>query len=177
MLRQPSLTFERILQGLYTAHYSCRKKIKKGVCILCLSVVKKKKKCGWTVEANVNRVLNENGEHYSQQKPDDPLCGVHRTIYFLYIFSVSTIKDLVERRGLSHGVKAVRPYDEACGVLAQFMLYSGCFSPQHAGWSTVSEGSNAGLVNLRGIPPIATHPHVIGDRVRLAATLIWLSEY
>lgn len=47
---------------------------KKGVCILCLSVVKKerKKKCGWTVEANVNRVLSENGEHYSQQKPDDP---------------------------------------------------------------------------------------------------------
>lgn len=28
--------------------------------------------CGWTVVANVNKVLNEKGEHYSQQKPDDP---------------------------------------------------------------------------------------------------------
>lgn len=26
------------------------------------------------------------------------------------------MKDLVDRRGLNHGVKAVRPYDEACGV-------------------------------------------------------------
>lgn len=39
-----------------------------------------------------------------------------RRIYLLYIFSVSTMKDLVDRRGLNHGVKAVRPYDEACGV-------------------------------------------------------------
>lgn len=82
------------------------------------------------------------------------------------------MKDLVDRRGLNHGVKAVRPYDEACGV---------CFIQAVSVLNTlvgaVSEGSNAGLVNLRGIPPNATHPHVIGDRVRLAATLIWLSEY
>lgn len=34
-----------------------------------------------------------------------------------------------------------------------------------------SGGCPAGLVNLRGIPPHATHQHVIGDLVRFAALL------
>lgn len=47
--------------------------------------------------------------------------------------------------------------------LKSFFIQAVLVSPQHAGGSTVCEGSNAGFVNLRGIPPEATHLHVIGD--------------
>lgn len=40
-----------------------------------------------------------------------------------------------------------------------------------------SRGCPAGLVKLRGIPPPATHQHVVGGRVCLAALLLRLSEY
>lgn len=44
---------------------------------------------------------------------------------FFRFFSVITIKDVVERRGLKVA-KAVRQWeDEACAVLAQVILYSG----------------------------------------------------
>lgn len=42
----------------------------------------------------------------SQMVPNAGSIGEY--IFFTF-FSVGTIKDLVERRGLNHGVKAVRP--------------------------------------------------------------------
>ena len=77
VLKQPFLTFERIL-GLvgpgsraFILHaIHAAEKGKKG-CLHFMSV-SGKDVCGWTVEANANRVSIEKGEHYSQWTPGDP---------------------------------------------------------------------------------------------------------
>lgn len=92
----------------------------------------------------------------------DPIKASNNALFMLFLLFSSTLV----------GMQSVKDHSHCSVMYFTSPVYSFCcycffkHTQVHR-----SRGCPAGLVNLRGIQPHATHQHVIGDLVRFAAPL------